>query len=318
MQEGHWGVFGEGEDCLVALVEFAFNPDYIYDLPDGHKFPISKYQLVHDQLIYEGTITPNQVYDPGLINEIDILRVHTKEYWNKVRNLKLTARELRKIGLPLNEISVMRSRNSVAGTYMAATKALDVGVSVNLAGGTHHAYSDRGEGFSVLNDIAIASRALMAKNLVERILIVDLDVHQGNGNAAIFSDNPEVFTFSMHGKDNYPLKKEKSDLDIALSTGTDDEEYLELLKKTLPEIIDQQRPNIIFYQSGVDVLESDRLGKLALTKDGCKERDRIVLESCSSNDIPAVIVMGGGYSSRLSDLIDAHCNTMRLAVDIYQ
>ncbi|MEQ9442866.1 MAG: histone deacetylase [Cyclobacteriaceae bacterium] len=294
-----------------------FSDQYLYALPEHHRFPIDKYILVKEQLLYQGIIQLEQLVDPGLCAEEDILRVHTSDYWNAVKTLSLPPRMVRRIGLPHTATSVKRARNSVAGTIAAAESALQLGLGINLAGGTHHAYADRGEGFSTLNDIAIASRRLIAKGLVERVLIIDLDVHQGNGNAHIFQDDPAVFTFSMHGKDNYPLKKEQSDWDIELSTGTTDLPYLTLLQEALTKLIAQHHPQIVFYQAGVDVLATDRLGKLALTKAGCRQRDKLVFGTCLEHGIPAVFTMGGGYSDRMADIVDAHCNTIEVALDLF-
>ncbi|MGK7389858.1 MAG: histone deacetylase family protein [Candidatus Cyclobacteriaceae bacterium M2_1C_046] len=297
--------------------KLAFSDKYFYKLPEGHRFPIDKYELVKEQLIYEGTITPDNIFDPGLIDQDIILLTHTPEYWNKLKNLQLSYREIRKIGLPVTEISVKRARNSVAGTVASADIALEEGVGMNLAGGTHHAYADHGEGFCALNDIAIASNYLLHGKKVSQILVVDLDVHQGNGTAAIFKDEPRVFTFSAHGANNYPLNKEKSDLDIAIPAGTTDEIYLNILYDHVPKVIEKVQPDIIFYQSGVDILHSDKLGKLAITKNGCKARDELVISHCKSSQIPLVITMGGGYTARLADLVDAHCNTFRSAIHHY-
>jgi acetoin utilization deacetylase AcuC-like enzyme len=294
-----------------------FSNQYLYALPEHHRFPIDKYILTKEQLVYQNIVQENQLVDPGLCSEEDILRVHTSEYWQAVKTLSLPSRMVRRIGLPNTETSVKRARNSVAGTIAAAESALKTGLGINLAGGTHHAYADRGEGFSTLNDIAIASRRLLAKNLVERILIIDLDVHQGNGNAVIFQNDHTVFTFSMHGKDNYPLKKEQSDWDITLPTGTDDTTYLSLLEEALPKLFGRQRPQIVFYQSGVDVLATDKLGKLSLTKAGCRRRDELVFEACSNYQAPVVTTMGGGYSERMADIVDAHCNTVEAALKIF-
>lgn len=298
-------------------ISLFFSDQYVYKLPEHHRFPIDKYILTKEQLIYHGIILPHQLIDPGLIDEASILWVHTHEYWQQVKTLSLDPKIIRRIGLPLTPMSVNRARSSVAGTLRAALSALEIGVSMNLAGGTHHAYPDRGEGFSILNDIAIASIHLLKQKKLKRILIVDLDVHQGNGNAHIFYGNPAVFTFSMHGKDNYPLKKEKSDLDIALSTGTQDDEYLTLLSYHLTKLINQHKPELIFYQSGVDVLATDKLGKLALSKQGCKVRDLIVFEQGERHQIPVAITMGGGYSTRMADIVDAHCNTFQAAMEIF-
>ena len=231
-------------------ISIYFSDQHLYALPEHHRFPIDKYILVKEQLLYQGVIQASQLIDPGLCSEEDILRVHTTEYWQAVKTLTLAPRIVRRIGLPNTEVSVRRAQNSVAGTIMAAEAALQTGLGINLAGGTHHAYPDRGEGFSTLNDIAIASRRLIARKQVERILIIDLDVHQGNGNALIFQDDPAVFTFSMHGKDNYPLKKEQSDWDIALLTGTDDSTYLSILEDALPQLFARQNPQLVFLSVG--------------------------------------------------------------------
>ncbi len=294
-----------------------FTDQYLYPLPEHHKFPIDKYILTKEQLIYQGLVSPEQLIDPGLIDEPAILLIHTKAYWEQIKSQTLDARMIRRIGLPLTSVSVNRARNSVAGTLQAALAAIEDGVSMNLAGGTHHAYPDRGEGFSMLNDIAIASAFLLRQKKVKRILIIDLDVHQGNGNAFIFEGNAAVFTFSMHGRNNYPLNKEKSDLDIALANGTPDGEYLSLLAQHLPTLIEQHQPDLIFYQAGVDVLATDKLGKISLTKQGCKERDRLVFTQSYRYQIPVAITMGGGYSERIADIVDAHCNTFQAAMEVY-
>jgi acetoin utilization deacetylase AcuC-like enzyme len=301
----------------LADISIFYSERYHYRLPENHRFPIDKYLLTKEQLIYQGIISESQLFEPGLASEEDILRIHTEEYWQQVKTLSLPPRMVRRIGLPNHEISVQRARNSVAGTLEASRAALQYGIGMNLAGGTHHAYPDRGEGFSTLNDIAIAIMHLLHHQQISRALIVDLDVHQGNGNAFIFQNNPAVFTFSMHGKDNYPLKKEQSDLDIALPSGTGDNDYLEILRKTLPRLIREHRPDIIFYQSGVDVLATDKLGKLSLSRNGCRKRDRSVLQLCRQNDMPIATCMGGGYSVRISDIVNAHCQTFEEAMDIF-
>ncbi len=299
------------------MIELAFSDKYIYQLPDGHRFPIEKYELVKEQLVHEGTISRQQLFDPGLVSEEFILSIHSASYWGHLKNLTLPKNEVRKIGLPVTELSVKRARNSVAGTVESSKRALKSGLGINLSGGTHHAYSDHGEGFCVLNDLAIAAKYLLDHQNVNRILIVDLDVHQGNGTAKIFEKDPRVFTFSIHGVNNYPLNKEVSDLDIALPKGTTDETYLEVLSKNLNQLVERISPEFIFFQSGVDVMQGDRLGHLALSKAGVKQRDQLVIEKCERADIPLVITMGGGYSSKLADLIEAHCNTFRIAIDCY-
>lgn len=249
--------------------------------------------------------------------ENDILRVHEADYWFRMRELQLTAKEIRRIGFPLSRDLVRREITIAQGTLDAAHYALTYGVAMNVAGGTHHAYSDRGEGFCLLNDQALAAAALLDSGKAKRILIVDLDVHQGNGTAAIFASDERVFTFSMHGKDNYPYHKEQSDLDLALPAGTDDATYLDLLQKHLPAIMQRHQPDFMFYQAGVDVLATDKLGKLALSLEGCMQRDAYVLESAKKASIPLVACMGGGYSADIKIILEAHCNTYRLAQTIF-
>ena len=238
-------------------------------------------------------------------------------YWEDLKNLSLDAKMIRKIGFPLSEQLILRETIISQGTIDCSVYALKYGVSMNVAGGTHHAFSDKGEGFCLLNDVAIASNYLLENGLAKKILVVDLDVHQGNGTAEIFRNNSQVFTFSMHGKENYPLHKEVSDLDIELKTHTKDEEYLEILFTILPKLIDEQKPDFIFYISGVDILETDRLGKLNISLQGCYRRDEFVLEQVKKHDLPVVISMGGGYSPKIIDIIEAHCNTFRLTEKIF-
>lgn len=299
------------------MIKIAYSDKYVIDLPEGHKFPMIKYELIKEQLLYEGTITSENLYDPGLVAEEIILTTHTSAYWNALKSQQVDERIIRKIGFPMSEKLVNRSRSSVNGTVNAALHALKHGIAFNIAGGTHHAYADKGEGFCLLNDIAVASNYLIREKLAKKILIIDLDVHQGNGSAKIFESNETVFTFSMHCQDNYPLKKEQSDLDISLPAFTCDNTYLAALYDALPSLLSKVNPDFIFFQAGVDVLETDKLGKLSLTKDGCKKRDEYVLTSCKSASIPLAISMGGGYSAQIRDIVDAHCNTYRLAFDIY-
>ncbi|MBD2770037.1 histone deacetylase [Hymenobacter sp. BT664] len=299
------------------MPRLATSDHYTLDLPAGHRFPIAKYALIREQLLWQGIAAPEDFYEPGLCAEDDILRVHTAEYWHKVRDLGLSPAEVRRLGLPQSPQLVRRSRSSSAGTLQSARQAVRAGIGLNLAGGTHHAFADRGEGFCVLNDQAIAAAHLLAQGLATQVLIVDLDVHQGDGTAAIFRHEPRVFTFSMHAGANYPLRKERSDLDVALELGTGDDEYLRLLGNTLPALLDQVRPDFIFYQAGVDVLATDKLGKLALTPAGCRQRDELVLGLCHACQTPVAVTMGGGYSERLADIVDAHCNTFRVAFELW-
>lgn len=276
-----------------------------------------KYELLPQQLVYEGTCTEANFFEPGVPDDAYILNVHTETYYNDLKQLTLDPRAARKTGFPLSAMLVKREVMIADGTIKASEFALQHGVAMNIAGGTHHAYTDHGEGFCLLNDQAIAARYLQEKGLAQKILIVDLDVHQGNGTAEIFQDDPSVFTFSMHGKSNYPFRKEKSDLDIALENDCDDATYLSILKETLPELIQWENPDFIYYLCGVDVIASDKLGKLALTIEGCKERDRFVLESCKDLNIPVMCSMGGGYSPEIKTIIEAHANTFRLAQGIF-
>ncbi len=299
------------------MLKIAWSPLYCLTLPEGHRFPMQKYNLLPEQLIYEGTIHSSQLFEPALLNDNIALLTHTQGWINQLNELNLSAAEIRKTGFPLTEELVVREKTIMQGTVDAALFALKNGVSMNIAGGTHHAFTNKGEGFCLLNDNAIAANYLLNNQLRKKILIVDLDVHQGNGTAEIFHNNSQVFTFSMHGEKNYPFHKEKSDLDIELKDGTDDVTYLDILDRTLKKIIDEVEPDFIFFQSGVDVIATDKLGKLGLTIIGCKERDKMVLKMAKQNNIPLCASMGGGYSTRISDIIEAHANTFRLAQEIY-
>jgi acetoin utilization deacetylase AcuC-like enzyme len=229
----------------------------------------------------------------------------------------LSPSEIRKTGFPLSQALVLREKVIMQGTIDASLCALQDGIAFNIAGGTHHAFTDRGEGFCLLNDIAIAANYLLKMNLVQQILVVDLDVHQGNGTAQIFDNEPKVFTFSMHGKKNYPLRKEQSDLDIELEDFIDDDTYLKLLQEHLHYLMGRVKPNFIFYQAGVDVLAEDKLGRLSLTLEGCKSRDKIVLDLCKLHGVPLAVTMGGGYAPNINTIVNAHVNTFRLATDLY-
>lgn len=299
------------------MLKIAYTPLYHHPLPEGHRFPMAKYSLIPEQLLYEGTCSEYNFFSPGTLSEKQILRTHSKEYWTKLKTLSLSRQEERKTGFPLSQKLVEREITICQGTIDNTKYALEHGVSMNIAGGTHHAYRDSGEGFCLLNDIAVASHWLLDEKLVRKILVIDLDVHQGNGTAKIMENEDRVFTFSMHGEHNYPLHKEKSDLDIPLKDGTEDEEYLKILKRQLPLLLEQEEPDFIFFQSGVDILKTDKLGRMACTMGGCKERDRYVLQTCKNNNIPVAVNMGGGYSEKISDIVEAHANTYRLAQEIW-
>ena len=299
------------------MLKIAYHPIYKHPLPEGHRFPMAKYELLPEQLLHEGTCTGARFFEPEIPNDKFILAVHDPDYYYDLVNITLDQRAARKIGFPLSETLVEREVIIADGSMKAAVYALKHGIAMNIAGGTHHAYTNRGEAFCLLNDQAIAARYLQDKHGINNVLIVDLDVHQGNGTAEIFRNDPSVFTFSMHGKTNYPFKKEISDLDIALDDQTNDETYLHILKEELPKLIASQQPDFIFYLCGVDVIASDKLGKLGLSISGCKERDRFVLQTAKTHQIPIMCSMGGGYSPELKTIIEAHANTFRLAQDIF-
>ena len=278
---------------------------------------MEKYELLPEQLLYEGTCSEANFFEPEKPNDKYILAVHDDEYYYDLVNLTISQRAARKIGFPLSEILIMREIIIADGTMKASEYALKNGIAMNIAGGTHHAYTNRGEAFCLLNDQAIGARYLQQKGLAKQILIVDLDVHQGNGTAEIFQNDTSVFTFSMHGKHNYPFKKEESDLDIALENNTDDKTYLEILKNTLPDLIEKTQPDFIYYLCGVDVISTDKLGKLGLTIEGCKARDEYVLKLCQQYQIPVMCSMGGGYSEDIKIIVEAHANTFRVTQDIF-
>lgn len=299
------------------MLKIAYHPIYNHPLPAGHRFPMLKYELLRDQLLYEGTCTASNFFEPIALEDHYILNVHSPEYLKHLKELTLEARAARKIGFPLSDDLIKREIIIAGGTVKASTYALENGIAMNIAGGTHHAYTNRGEGFCMLNDQAIGARYLQEKKWAKKILMVDLDVHQGNGTAEIFKNDPSVFTFSMHGKSNYPFKKEVSDLDLALEDGCDDDTYLSLLKDNLPQLIRSVKPDFIYYLCGVDVIASDKLGKLSLSIAGCKERDRFVLQTCKDLNLSVMCSMGGGYSPEIKTIIDAHANTFRLAQEIF-
>lgn len=299
------------------MLKIAYSPIYHHPLPEGHRFPMAKYSLLPKQLLYEGTCLPGNFFEPKPLPENQVLRTHSSDYWLKLKNQNLSRTEERKTGFPISEALVKRELIICQGTIDNALFALKHGVSMNIAGGTHHAFKDRGEGFCLLNDSAIASDYLLDNHLASKILIVDLDVHQGNGTAKIFEKEARVFTFSMHGGHNYPLHKENSNLDVALQDGIGDDDYLKLLLHHFPKVLHDFQPDFVFYQSGVDILSTDKLGRLGLSMEGCKTRDKIILETCKNLQLPIAVNMGGGYSYKISEIVDAHANTFRLAQEIW-
>ncbi|QGW27724.1 histone deacetylase family protein [Phnomibacter ginsenosidimutans] len=299
------------------MVHIAYDPIYAHPLPEGHRFPMLKYELIPAQLLHEGSISPAQIFSPAACTEDIILLTHDAGYWHDLEQLALTPSHIRRIGFPLSAQLVQREIMIAQGTIDCALLAMQHGVALNVAGGTHHAFANRGEGFCLLNDMAIAANYLLHHQLAKQILIVDPDVHQGNGTASIFAQEPRVFTFSMHGSHNYPFIKEQSDLDVPLPDGIGDDDYLQLLQQHLQALLHRLQPDFIFYLSGVDVLSTDKFGKLNLSMAGCQQRDTIVLQACKQQGIPCCIAMGGGYSPDIKHIVEAHCNTFRTAIDLF-
>lgn len=298
-------------------LHIAFSPIYKYPLPPKHRFPMSKYELIPAQLLHQGIVHQDQFFEPLPLEEYWILRTHSADYWKSLKNGTISPKAARKIGFPMRPELIKRGRIIAKGTIDCTLYAMHYGAAINVAGGTHHSFYERGEGFCLLNDFAIASNFLLDQGLVRTILIVDLDVHQGNGTASLMAQEPRVFTFSMHGGNNYPLHKEQSDLDIPLEDGLTDQPYLEILRHYLPDLLESIQPDIVLYLSGVDVLATDKLGRLGLTLEGCRERDRFVFETCRAFDKPIAVSMGGGYSPKLAHIVNAHCNTFQAAQEVY-
>ncbi len=299
------------------MLKIAYSKIYAHPLPEGHRFPMLKYELIPEQLLRLGLIEEENLFEPQEASDEIVLLTHDKTYLDDLKSLKLDDKHIRRIGFPLSQELVERELIICGGSIQCCEYALEFGAAMNVAGGTHHSFRNRGEGFCLLNDLAIAANYLLKTKKAEKILIIDLDVHQGNGTASIFENEPSVFTFSMHGKNNFPFHKEVSDLDIELKDGCEDEEYLSLLKDNLLEISRRFKPNFVFYLSGVDILSTDKLGKLKISAAACYQRDKIVYEFCKTLKTPVVTAMGGGYSSRISDIVDAHCNTFNAAVETF-
>jgi acetoin utilization deacetylase AcuC-like enzyme len=294
----------------------SYTPRYYADIGEGHVFPIRKFELARDRLLAEGTLAPADIVEPQPAAIADVELAHTNDYITRLRAGALTPREIRRLGLPWSKALVRRSFLATGGTINAARWALRDRVGSNLAGGTHHAFPDHGEGFCVLNDVAVAIRVLRRDGLIRRAAVVDCDVHQGNGTAAIFEGDEDVFTFSMHGAKNYPLFKTRSTLDVELNDGMEDDEYLRLLALHLPRVF-ERAPDIVFYLGGADPYVGDKLGRLALTIHGLRARDECVLTACRDRGIPVATVMSGGYAKDISDTVEIHCNTIRAARAVF-
>ena len=301
-----------------------YTDSFVLPLPPGHRFPMQKYRRVRERCLAEGILAPSELAEPEAISWSDLARVHGGSYLARVRGGALTPAEQREIGFPWSPEMVERSRRSVGATLAAARTALleaargELGIAINLAGGTHHAYADHGEGFCVFNDVAVAIRVLQQEGRVERVAVVDCDVHQGNGTAAIFSTDPTVLTFSMHGAKNYPFHRERSTIDVELPDRAGDTEFLEALRVNLPRIFEGFRPDLLIYLAGADPFEHDRLGRLAVSKPGLVRRDRMVVEGCRHWGVPLAITMAGGYAAETEDTVDIHVGTVRIAAEAWR
>lgn len=300
----------------MSSYQIYYSSYYYADIGENHVFPIKKFELVRDKLLAEGTLQPDEIVEPESAKIEDVLLVHTTDYITRLRDGTLTQKEIRRLGLPWSKSLVRRSFLACSGTTNAARHALENGVASNLAGGTHHSFPDRGEGFCVLNDIAVAIRLLQREELAEKFLIIDCDVHQGNGTAFIFKNDDSVFTFSMHGAKNYPLFKENSTLDIELPDKTGDKEFLGTLEEALPRIF-LHNPDIVFYLGGADPFEKDKLGRLGLSIEGLRQRDEMVLRFAKDRGVAIVTTMSGGYALDINDTVEIHCNTIRAVKKVY-
>ena len=289
----------------------------MHKLPENHRFPMEKYELIPQQLLHEGLVEKESFFSPNVAKDFWIEKAHDKEYISKLNHLTLSKSEIRKTGFPLSKELVNREYIITQGTLDCIDFAIKYGASANIAGGTHHAFRDRGEGFCLFNDVAIGSYYALEKYQMQSILILDLDVHQGNGTASILKDNDKVFTFSMHGEKNYPFHKENSNLDIPIKDGINGKEYLKKLKENLDFLSEELSPDIIFYISGVDILDTDKLGRLAVKREDCKKRDEMVFEFSKKCKAPIVTVMGGGYSEKIYDIVEAHCNTFKSMLSLF-
>jgi acetoin utilization deacetylase AcuC-like enzyme len=290
---------------------------FTFPLPENRSFPINKYQILRKRLVDLGILAPDKLHIPNPASDDQLLLVLDKTYLDKVISGHLTDTEIRRIGFPWSPELVERSRRSVGSTISTTRTAIDESIAINLAGGTHHAFSDFGAGYCIFNDVAVAARTSQSDCLVKNILILDCDVHQGDGTANIFSDDPSVFTFSIHANKNFPFRKQKSDLDIGLPDNTGDDEYLQALELGLEQVFNLTNPDVAIYIAGADPYVNDRLGRLALTKAGMAKRDLLILNTCLSAGVPVAITLGGGYAFRLDDIVDIHLETVRIAVDIF-
>lgn len=294
-----------------------YHPDYVTPLPEGHRFPMPKFKLLCELLFADGITQPESIHTPEIPSKELIELIHTSDYVRAYCEGTLDAKAQRRIGLPWSPALVKRTCTAVGGTILTAKLALQHGIACNTAGGTHHAFPSYGSGFCIFNDLAIATRLLQKLGLVNQVLIVDLDVHQGDGTACIFQDDPSVFTFSMHCEANFPSKKQNSDLDVPLPIDLDDDGYLQILASYLPDLLSQVKPDLVLYDAGVDIHVSDRLGKLAMTDTGIYRREMQVLSTCLAAGYPVACVIGGGYADDIHALVYRHSLIHRAAKEIY-
>jgi len=300
---------------LISNMNIYRTDTFPIPLPRGHRFPAEKYPMLARRLVEDGLLAENEMLVPREATRQELLRVHTLDYLRRLERGTITPKERRRIGLPWSAELISRSYRSVGATVESAFAALKDGVAVSLAGGTHHAFEDRGEGYCLLNDVAVAARAVQAAGRAERILVIDADVHQGNGTAHIFRNDPEVFTFSIHGKNNFPLQKLTSDLDVELADGTGDETYLEALDRGLDETAGRFAPQLAIYLAGADPHRRDRYGRMALSQKGLVERDRRVFAFCRKQGLPVAVTMAGGYGRNVADTVNIHVQTVRIFMD---
>ncbi len=285
---------------------------YTFPLPPGHRFPVEKYAMLRERVVAEGVVDVERVLDPVAASD-DMLRlVHTAAYVERFVAGELTVAEVRRLGFPWSPALVERSRRAVGGTVAAARHALVHGTGMNLAGGTHHAFADHGEGFCVFNDVAIAIRTLQSEGVIRRAVVLDLDVHQGNGTHSIFAGDETVYTFSMHGGRNYPFEKVAGSLDVHLDDGTEDADYLRVLERALPEVLHAARADVVLYLAGADPHEGDRLGRMKLTFAGLERRDAMVMQACREVGLPVAVMIAGGYGRRIEDTVQVHVSTARI------
>jgi acetoin utilization deacetylase AcuC-like enzyme len=297
-------------------VKVFYSDHFVLPLPEGHRFPMKKYSMLRERVEQNGICGPGELRTPHAVTNEEIFRAHDPDYLERVVAGTLTAKQMRKIGFPWSQRMVERSRQASGGTLDAARVALSEGIAANLAGGTHHAFAGRGEGFCVLNDSAIAARALLAEGLVEKVVVLDTDVHQGNGTAAILCEDPRVFTLSIHGEKNYPFYKEESDLDVPLPDGAGDGVFLAALVEALERVLDLEEWDLALFLAGADPFEGDKLGRLSVTKSGLTERDRVVLEGCRERGLPVAVTMAGGYARQVEDTVDIHFQTIKRASNV--